>query len=249
MASPAYSIIVPAYNESRRIMRTLDSIEAFFMARNATQEYSYEIIIVDDGSTDATAQLVQERMTHNPHLQLLSLGENRGKGYAVKAGMDRASGKALLFMDADNAVDINHLDTASALLDRGYAIAIGSIAVAGARIEESAAWYRRTLGRCARGFIRLVFHLPVHDTQRGFKLFKASAARTIFSRVRVSRFAADIEILLIAKKSGFQVCEFPVHWINPAGSKVTIGSYLRAFIDCLIIVYNGLRGFYNPSIQ
>lgn len=222
------SVIIPAYNEERRIGKTLDSVSAFLQK----QPYVSEILVVNDGSKDRTAQVVAGFAKSLSNLTLVDNKENHGKGWVTKQGMLQATGDVRLFMDADNSTTIDEMVPMLAFLEQGYDVVIGSIEVQGAKINEHAQWYRRALGHWSKYLIRIVAGLwDIHDTQRGFKLFSGRAAEQVFSRLTVDRFGFDIEILAVAKKLGFKIKEFPVVWNNAGESKVSLKSYFSVLLD------------------
>ncbi len=234
------SIIIPAFNEAKRLPSTLQSIGTYFQHRNM----SYEVIVVDDGSSDDTVVVAQKYGAGRSHFFVLENKVNKGKGYSVNQGMRKAVGKYRLFMDADNSVDISHLDSFLKYLRSGYDVAIGSILMGGSVIEENGP-HRRLLGHISKLIIRWCAVPGIYDTQRGFKLFGAKAAEEIFSRQTIWRFGFDIEILVIAKLLKYNIRELPVTWHNPAGSTVTLGSYVRTFEELIRIMINRVRGIYR----
>ncbi len=222
----ALSIIVPAYNEAERLPATLHAIRAFLdeTGRNA------EVIVVDDGSTDATSAVVRGIASMDERLALIRLPQNRGKGYAVRTGVVNAAGERVLFADADGATPIEELARLETHLEAGAQIAIGSRGIKDASVTVHAKVVRRLAGRL---FHQLVSHLTVHgfvDTQCGFKLFRREAARAILARSRLYRDGAplsgprvtafDVELLVVARALELRVCPVPVVWTYGAGSKV-----------------------------
>lgn len=236
------SVIIPAYKEERRISATLLDIDKYL----SKQDYDYEIIVVDDGSTDDTVGVVRNLKSQISNLKLINNKENCGKGCVVKQGMLEAKGEYRLFTDADNSTTINHLDKFWPFIKEGYDVVIGSIEIKGAKIEETAAWYRRLLGRVSKYVIRIIAGLwEIKDSQRGFKLFSAKAAEKIFPKQTIMRWGFDIEILTIAKKMGFKIKEVPVFWSNPGESKVTLKSYIGTFGELLKIKKNIITNKYK----
>jgi dolichyl-phosphate beta-glucosyltransferase len=228
------SVIIPAYNEAKKISATLLDIDKYL----SKQKYRYEIIVVSDGSTDGTAQAVKKMQELVKNLKIIDNKENHGKGYVVKQAMLEAQGKYRLFMDADNSTTIDHLNKFWPEINKGNDIIIGSIEIKGAKIEETASWYRRLLGKLAKYVIRIVAGLwEIHDSQRGFKLFTEKAVKKIFPKQTLMRWGFDFEILALAKKLGFKIKEVPVVWKNPPG-KVTLMSYFRTFGELLKIRWN-----------
>ncbi|OGF80888.1 hypothetical protein A2W48_01785 [Candidatus Giovannonibacteria bacterium RIFCSPHIGHO2_12_44_12] len=239
--TPFLSIVIPAYNEEERIAKTLIRIDQYL----SFKKYAYEIIVVDDGSSDNTVALVSKLSRKVGHISILKNKKNRGKGFAVRTGMRKAQGRIRLFMDADNSVDISHLDEFIRHLESGFDIVIGSIKIGEQRATERNGIHRRILGSLANFLIRALATPKIKDTQRGFKLFSARAAKKIFSRQTINRFGFDIELLVIARKNGYQIKEIPVVWDNPAGSKVGLSSYVFTLIELLRITLNRAVGKYN----
>lgn len=235
------SVIIPAHNEALRIGGTLESIGSYFRNKNI----AHEIIVVDDGSTDGTVEVVAEYARTIENIRILRNETNRGKGHSVRFGMKEARGEYRLFMDADNSVDISHLDRFfEHMEDGGHDVVIGSIRLTDSRVAEHCGWHRRVLRFLAKIIIAVLVVPGVRDTQRGFKLFSQRAAEAIFSLQTIERFGFDIEILVIASLNGFRIKEVPVSWNNPSGSKVTLGSYVRTFQELLYITRNRLKGKY-----
>lgn len=235
------SVVIPAYNEADKISATLLDVDKYL----SKQKYNYELIIVSDGSTDNTVQVVKKMQELVKNLKVIDNKENNGKGYVVNQGMLEARGKYRLFMDADNSTTIDHLDKFWPEINKGNDIVIASIEIKGAKIEETAAWYRRWLGKLAKYIIRIIAGLwEIHDSQRGFKLFAEKAVKKIFPRQTLMRWGFDFEILALAKKLGFKIREMPVEWKNPPG-KVTLMSYIRTFGELLKIKWNFLTNKYK----
>ncbi len=242
MTKPYLSVVIPAYNEEKRISVTLLDIDKYL----TKQKYDYEIIVVSDGSTDNTANVVENLKSQISNLKLIDNKKNCGKGCVVKQGMLEAEGEYKLFTDADNSTTIDHLDKFWPYTKEGYDVVIGSIEIEGAKIHEEAAWYRRLLGKYSKYIIRILAGLwEIRDSQRGFKLFSSKAAREIFSKQTIMRFGFDIEVLILAKKMGFKIKEVPVDWRNPGESKVTLKSYVRTFQELLKIKWNFITNKYK----
>jgi len=227
------SVIIPAYNEERRIKTTLEAVFNYL----SRQSYNWEVVVVSDGSKDRTVEVVSEFISNKPEISLIANTKNHGKGYVVRQGMLQAEGQFRLFTDADNSTSIEQVEKFwPHLVEDGYDIVIGSIEIPGAEISEQAQWYRRALGKYSKYVIRLVAGLwNIHDTQRGFKCFTAKVAQNIFSRTKIDRFGFDIEVLALAKKIGYKIKEVPVVWNNPSGSKVNLKSYFEVLKDLLRI--------------
>ncbi|MBI4709115.1 MAG: glycosyltransferase family 2 protein [Candidatus Portnoybacteria bacterium] len=238
---PYLSVVIPAYNEEKRIAKALLAYDQYL----SKQSYDYELIVVDDGSKDKTAEVVSNFQKIVRNLKLIDNKENHGKGWVVKQGMLEAQGEYCMYIDADNAISLDQIEDFWPYLKQGYDIIIGSIEVEGSKIEEHAAWYRRLLGKMAKYLIRALTVWEVHDSQRAFKLFPKNAVNEIFSRQTIERWGFDIEILVLAKKLGYKIKELPVIWINPAESKVSLGSYFNTLRELLKIKWNLIRGKYD----
>lgn len=241
MSSPIeLSIIVPAYNEEKRLPQTLDRIQAYLQSRKITAE----VIVVDDGSTDGTAQLVESRSANWPALQLLKNPGNRGKGYSVRHGMSKAQGENVLFTDADLSAPIEEADKLLAALAT-HDVAIGSRAIDRSLIEVHQPWLREMAGITFNKVVRVVLALPYDDTQCGFKAFRRERSRIIFQQQRIERFGFDPELLFLAKRHGLTVKEVPVRWSNDAGTRVNaLRDGLRMFFETLVIRWDTLAGKY-----
>jgi len=226
------SIVLPAYNEENRIGPTLDKIEEYL----SNKEYSYEILVVDDGSTDETAALIRKRADKNPHLHLISNPGNQGKGYAVRNGVLHTRGKLVLFSDSDLSTPIGELDKLLYRLYTGVDVAIGSRHLEGSDIQVPQPWQRVWMGRIFNALVRILFGTSIQDTQCGFKLFRGDVARALFSFATINRFGFDVEIIFLAKKMGYKVEEVPIIWINDEETKVSaIKDSLNMFMDLLRI--------------
>ena len=239
------SIIVPAYNEESRLPKTLDCIVAYVRAR----PYRAEILVVDDGSSDATATLVQAYGQMHPEFRLVSNGTNRGKGYSVRHGMLEARGEIALFTDADLSTPIEEADKLlAAMRDQGYDAAIGSRALDRTLIEIHQSVIREQAGIFFNRMVRWIMGIGFSDTQCGFKAFRRERAKIIFEQQRIERFGFDPEILFLAKRHGLRVAEVPVRWSHDAGTKVNvIVDGIRMFLELLLIRWNAAKGLYPRS--
>ena len=238
MSPPELSVVIPAFNEAERLPRTLERIRAYLEDLGRP----HEIVVVDDGSSDATAD--EALRCGGGALRLLRNTANRGKGYSVRRGMLSATGRRRLMTDADLSTPIEDLSSLTAALESGYEVAIGSRALPGAEIELHQPWYRENMGRLFNLFVRL-FALPgLHDTQCGFKLFTQQAAETVFSAALLDGFCFDVEALFIARKRGYRIAEVPVTWRNDAASRVGLWRGFLAFPDLLRIRLHDWRGRY-----
>ena len=236
MTEPALSVVVPALNEEDRLPRTLERIVSHLSRRRQ----GYELVVVDDGSRDRTAERAQAAGA-----TVLRNETNRGKGYAVRRGMLAARGARRLMTDADLSTPIEELDRLSARMDEGHDVVIGSRALPGARIEVRQPWYRENMGRFFNLFVRALAVPGVTDTQCGFKLFSGAAARDVFSAARLDGFSFDVEVLFLARRKGYRIAEVPVIWRNDAATRVSLLRGFLAFPDLLRIRANDWRGRYG----
>jgi glycosyltransferase involved in cell wall biosynthesis len=245
---PYLSIVIPAYNEERRLPGTLAAISAYL----AAQSFSSEVIVVDDGSSDATVAVASR-----PDVRVLSL-DHRGKGFAVRAGALAATGEHILLCDADLAVPIEEWIKVEAFFAAGYDIVIGSREGIGAT-REGEPWYRHVMGRVFNTIIRVVALRGINDTQCGFKALRRSVAHDLFRRVRIygddapvvtgaAVTAYDVELLFLAQKLGYRIAEVPVLWHYGIETKVSpLHDSLRNLRDVLTVRLNDLRGRYGPA--
>jgi len=240
------SIVVPAYNEAARLEPTLRRAIAYCRSRGE----AIELIVVDDGSADATSALVDRIAAELEEIRLIRLPVNRGKGYAVRTGMLNARGSAVLFMDADGATPIAEIERLEAALAAGADGAIGSRALGSDGVQISARWYRRLIGRAFHTLVELLAIRGYRDTQCGFKLFRAAVAHDLFSRVRMNGFSFDVEALLMARHRGYQIAEVPVNWRHQPGSRVNLVlDSLRMLRDLVVMRAHMLRGDYaTPQV-
>ena len=225
MATPvSLSVVIPAFNEEKRLPGTLGSMLRFLRERGE----SFEIVVVDDGSKDRTAEVARQA---GPEVRVLQNPGNRGKGYSVRHGMLNAQGQWRLMSDADLSTPIEELNSLKEALADGAQIAIASRAVSGANLEKRQSIMRESSGRFFNLIVR-VLHLPgIKDTQCGFKLFSAQAAEAAFRDSKLDGFAFDVEALVLARRAGFRIREVAVTWRNDEQSRVSFGRGLAAFID------------------
>ncbi|MBI3255574.1 MAG: glycosyltransferase family 2 protein [Candidatus Andersenbacteria bacterium] len=237
------SVIIPAYNESKRLPKTLQSVVAFLK----TKPYQSEILVVDDGSKDNTADLVRAASVTNPHIKLLQYGHNRGKGYAVRYGMTHAHGQYRLFMDADNSTSIDHFDKFYPIFSKGFDVVIGSRDVEGADIAEHQPWWKEKLGDLGNLWIQFWAVPGIHDTQAGFKVFTAKATQAVFPKLTIDRWGFDVEALAVARYFGFTISEQPIRWINDPNSKVSTGAYIEVLKEVVQVGLNLIFRKYGPK--
>lgn len=230
-AAMSISIVIPAFNEANRLMGSLDRIAAFMDA----QHPEYEIVVVDDGSADATAALVRERTAGHPKLRLEGYAGNRGKGYAIRYGVQRAHGDAILFSDADLSTPIDELDKLLPLLRTGADIVIGTRAHPESDVRVRQPFYRDRAGKLFNALVRLLLLPALNDTQCGFKIFRRETVLPIVRELYVDRFAFDVEILYLAAQRGLRIAEVPVIWINSPDSRVRFTQGLAAFAELVRI--------------
>ncbi|HEK85845.1 MAG TPA: glycosyltransferase family 2 protein [Candidatus Aminicenantes bacterium] len=230
--SPFLSIIIPAFNEEERIGFTLRKIIDYLELRH----FQAEIIVVDDGSSDRTAERANEILADWPLARVISLPKNEGKGAAVRQGVLQASGQLILFTDADLSTPIEELEKMLSLAAEGNQVIIGSRSLPQSEIKRRQSWLREHMGKTFNLFVRLMLIKGLKDTQCGFKLFQQEAARKIFSQLQTKGFAFDVEVLVRAQKLGYQIAQVPIVWINSPHSKVRlIKSSIRMFLDLLKI--------------
>ncbi|MBC7928926.1 MAG: glycosyltransferase family 2 protein [Bryobacteraceae bacterium] len=240
------SIVVPAYNEERRLPTSLKAVLAYLAQRKFD---AAEIIVVNDGSSDRTADCARLFNASGIAVRLVENGRNRGKGFSVRNGVLSATGGWILVTDADLSAPIDQLDLLLTEAEKQQAqVAIGSRALNRALIGVHQPASREYAGRVFNGAMQLVTGLPFADTQCGFKLFQADAARHIFERQQLDGFGFDVEDLFIARLLGIKTIEVPVRWNNVEGTKVSLANGLDSFADLLRIRWYQLRGKYRePS--
>ena len=246
MPYPTYSIVIPAYNEAARIQNALDQVAACIQARN----WSAEVVVVDDGSRDQTAEIVRAFAQNHPEVRLLQNPGNHGKGYSVRNGILHSFGEVVMFTDADLSSPMEEAERLLAALDYGADVAIGSRWMDRTRQTIHQPLYRQFFGRCFNGVTRAIMGLPYADTQCGFKAFTRAAAQTVFQLQTIERWGFDPEILFIARKRGYRVDEVPVSWAHDERTRI---SYLRdgtrMLQDIAIVRWNALLGRYNKPVE
>ena len=226
------SIVIPAYNEEARLGPTLEAICAYL----ASAGRSHEIIVVDDGSQDGTAELVRQWQASHPVIRLIRNEGNRGKGYSVRCGALAARGQVVLFADADNSTPIEQAEQLVARLEEGYDIAIGSRGLPESDLAVRQPVYREQMGKLFGRLMRLLTGLPFRDSQCGFKAFKRDVVQRLFPLLTVDRFAFDTELLFVAvKRFGYRVAEVPVRWVNSPDTR------LNALTDSARMLWDLLR--------
>ncbi len=239
--APSLSVIIPAYNEAKRIEKTLDAVHAFLQS----EVPSYEILVIDDGSEDSTAALVQKKCETIPHLRLIKALVNGGKGRAVVRGMLDARGEVRLFMDADNSTPIETwksmapyfetFDKNAASIHHRADIVIGSRRVKGATIAVHQPFYRTFLGHLFRILTRTILPLDIADTQNGFKACTAAVAEDLFPRLTTMGWAFDVEFLALARMHEYRIEEVPVTWHNDNDSRMNLSGMWHMLVDIVRI--------------
>lgn len=238
------SVVIPAYNEEKRIGATLLSIDKYL----SLQKYSYEILVVSDGSTDKTVDTVHKYKQLVKNLTVIDNLENKGKGAVVRQGLLVSHGKYRVFMDADNSTSLDHAEKMWPLFEKGYHIVIGtrdSKDAKGAAQAVRQPFYRRLIGNIGNLLIQLVAVRGIWDTQCGFKGFSAKSINDIFPRLRINRWGFDIEILAIAKRLNYKIGIIPVYWENDPRSHVKLTGYLNTFRELFIVRWNLWRNKYG----
>lgn len=231
---PHLSLVIPAYNEARRIEFTLEKTTSYLKK----QTYTWEVLVVDDGSQDQTADIAEKYAEQIPGIRVVRVSPNRGKGHALKVGVLQAVGHYIGFMDADYKTDIQCTSDALHHLDTGIPIVIGSRKMAGTEIEQKPKLYRRIGSLVFNKYIHTLLPILGHykDTQCGFKFYTRQAAHEIFSRQIIERFMFDAEILFLAHRLGYEVKEIPVKWSSDHDTRTKIiESIVRNTIDLLRI--------------
>jgi dolichyl-phosphate beta-glucosyltransferase len=239
-----HSIVVPAYNEAKRLEATLDLVLGYV----AAQKWNAEVLVVNDGSKDATRDIVLRRAAHNPALRLVENPGNRGKGYSVRHGVMEARGEFILFTDADLASPIEEGEKLLAALAAGADMAIGSRWLDTSLQTRPQPLYRRVLGRVFNLALRLVLGMNYKDTQCGFKAFRRGAAAAVFPLQIIERWGFDPEILFLARRLGFRVDEVAVKWAHQENTKISpIRDGLRMFTELLTIRWYAVSGRYDGA--
>ena len=244
LALSSLSIVIPAYNEERRLPSTVEKLERFLASSHGWA--SIEIIIVDDGSTDKTAAIVERLAAANPVFRLVKNPGNRGKGYAVKNGALNSKGDWLLVTDADLSAPIEEQEKLiTAARQHAADIAIGSRALDRSLVHVRQSLFREYSGRFFNLVMRLVTGLSFMDTQCGFKMFHRKTVEPIFSRQVIEGFGFDVEDLFIARQLGYKIVEVPVRWDNVEGTKVSLSSGVNGFLDLLRVRWYQLTNRYR----
>jgi len=242
-AAPELSIIVPSFNEELRLPASLEKISAYIREKRPNTE----VIVVDDGSKDRTAEVAESWRDRIPGLRVLSNGINRGKGFSVRHGSLEAHGDVILFTDADLSSPIEEAEKLFAAL-QSHDVAIGSRAVDRSLIEVRESLFREFAGIIFNKIVRLILRLPFVDTQCGFKAFRRERCRIIFEQQTIERFGFDPELLYLARHHGLSTKEVPVRWAHSPATKVSMmRDSVQMFLDVVVIRWNALRGRYRKE--
>ncbi|MCE9642785.1 MAG: glycosyltransferase family 2 protein [Candidatus Andersenbacteria bacterium] len=238
---PYISVVIPAYNEEKRLPHTLRATIAYLKK----QPYSWEIAVVNDGSSDNTAQVVRTSAAEDSRVMLLEYGQNHGKGYAVRFGMTHVHGEIRVFMDADNSTSIDHLEKFLPILKSGYDVVIGSRDIAGATINVHQSKVKEILGDLGNLWIQFWAIGGIKDTQAGFKVFTKQASDDVFPYLTIDRWGFDVEALAVARMRGYKISEQPIIWVNDPNSKVSPSAYMQVLKEVVQVRMNMLSGKYN----
>ncbi|MBZ5554706.1 MAG: glycosyltransferase family 2 protein [Acidobacteriia bacterium] len=237
------SVVIPAYNEAQRISLSLERIGAYFN----NEQSSVEIVVVDDGSSDQTVDVIKETAAKDPRVRLVRNDRNRGKGFSVRHGVLEARGEIVLFSDADLSSPIEESKKILDPIRQGLLdLAIGSRALDRSLIGVRQSWLREQSGKVFNAFVRTILHLPYSDTQCGFKAFRRHLMIPVFERQRIFGFGFDPEMLYLARLRGLRAGEIPVRWNHVQGSKVHfLSDAISMFFDLVRIRWNHLSGKYR----
>jgi glycosyltransferase involved in cell wall biosynthesis len=241
-----YSIVIPVFNESVRVQKALASVVGCIRARG----WDAEVLVVNDGSTDSTAEVVRAFAQTAPEVRLIENPGNRGKGYSVRSGMLQAQGGIVLFTDADLSAPIEEAERLFAAIRQGADIAIGSRWLKSDRQTQRQPLYRQFFGRCFNVVTRYIMRLPFADTQCGFKAFTRQAAQTVFQLQTIERWGFDPEILFIAIKRDFWIIEVPVSWAHDERSRMSyVKDGFKMLQEITIVRLNALHGLYDKPVE
>ncbi len=238
---PSISVVIPAYNEEKRLPNTLRTTVTYLQSRS----HEWEILVVNDGSHDKTADIVREYTMKDKRVKLLEYGQNHGKGYAVRYGMTHATGDIQVFMDADNSTSIDHIEKFLPYTEKGFDVVIGSRDVDGANISVHQPKYKELLGDLGNLWIQIWAVPGIKDTQAGFKMFTKKASQDVFPYLTIDRWGFDVEALAVARMKGYSISEQPIVWINDPNSKVAASAYLEVLKEVVQVRINMIRGVYG----
>jgi len=243
--TPEISMVIPAFNEALRLPTTLDRVQRHL----STAGLSAEVIVVDDGSHDATGEIVRQHARHWPQLKLVVAERNAGKGAAVRLGMAAARGRYRVFSDADLSVPIDDLEKLLRPLHAGAGVAIASRGLRDSQVELHQPWYRESMGKIFNRLVRIFVLGGVHDTQCGFKAFTAEVADRVFPVLQTRGFGFDVEVLYRAQQAGYQIVEVPTRWINSPQSRVHPIRHSTAMFLELLAIPDRVRKHPTPGVN
>jgi glycosyltransferase involved in cell wall biosynthesis len=233
------SVVIPAYNEEQRIGKTLADVGQFLSRQN----YPYEILVINDGSTDKTAEVVG--LLEIKNLTLVDNKQSHGKGWVVGQGMMQANGDIRVFMDADNSTKIDEIAKFLPFFQRGFNVVVGSRRIKGANVPKDQGGFREFLGWAFRTVVHIIVPVGVTDTQCGFKAMTGEAAQKIFPRQTIFRWAFDVEILALARRSHLKIAEVPITWVNDDASHVKLAGMINMLWEVLQVRWNLLTNRYK----
>ena len=236
------SIIIPAYNEEKRLPNTLKEIDKYM----SKQDFTYEIIAINDGAKDKTAESAQALIPQIKNLRVIDNKQNHGKGYVVRQGILEARGKYRIFTDADNSTSIDQIEKMFPEFEKGADVVIGSRDIKGAVLDPPQPASRVFVGNVFNLIVQVISGLwGIWDTQCGFKCFTEKASKDIFSKCKIDRFAFDVEVLVLAKKMGYKIKEIPITWKNDLTSTVGIKSMFKMLLEVFQIRWNTVMRKYD----
>lgn len=235
------SVVVPAYNEEKRISKTLESISNFLIKQN----YRAEVLIVSDGSSDKTVDTAKAFAGRVANLKVIENKENHGKGYVTRQGMIEAKGAVRVFMDADNSTSLDQIDRFLPFLKEGYDVVIGDRDLKESRIKIHQSKLKEFLGDFGNVLVQTLAVPGIEDTQCGFKVFSGKSAEQIFKRMTIDKWGFDIEALAIANMLGYKIKTVPVEWVNDANSKVKLSGYVNTLTELFKIKWNLINNKYK----
>ena len=239
--NPFLSIIIPAFNEEDRLPIALGPVKEYL----EKQSYTWQIVLVDDGSGDRTSEILND-MLPPEKLRVVRYEKNKGKGYAVRQGVFAADGEVLLISDADFSTPIKEFKKLHAFLDQGFDLVIGSRSLPDSQVTKRQAWYRQGMGRIFNKLVQCVALKGFVDTQCGFKCFRREVGESIFRKMLIDRFSFDVELLFVAQKWNLKIKEVPVEWENVDFSRVNvIKDSSRMLWDLFVIRANDMLGKYK----
>jgi dolichyl-phosphate beta-glucosyltransferase len=240
------SVVIPAYNEEKRITDTLMSVDAYL----EKQPYDYEIIVIDNNSKDKTSEVVKNLEATSIQKSSVVLVTTPGKGAAVKAGLlESATGDIVMFMDADNATPISEIEKFLPYFDQGFDVVIGSRYTNPDLVKVHQPFYRIVLSRMSNLLIQFLAVPGIKDTQLGFKAFTSKAAKDIFPLVSIIRWGFDMEVLTIARAQGYKIKEVGVSWTEHGGGHVPLKAYVESLIDLFKIKLRSVTGHYKKNVS